>query len=106
MLGVVEKAESFAHALAIDQVSRHDSLCGQATSVAQRQRRAFDRTANRAPYVDFGEAILEQAVSFFRQKIADAARRGFECIVVMHQLGRRARTLFTAFREHWMSRDA
>src|ERR1700732_3779812 len=106
MLRVVEEAIDFADTVAIDQIDWHDLLRAQAPGTPQRERRAFDRTANRAPDVDFGEAILEQAVSFFRQKIADAARRGFECIVVMHQLGRRARTLFTAFREHWMSRDA
>ena len=105
MLRVVEEAIDFADTVAIDEIDRRDLLRAQATGIAQRERRAFDRTANRASDVDFGETILEQAVSFFRQKIADAARRGIEGIVVMHQLGGRARTLFTPFREHWITHD-
>src|SRR5216684_4207794 len=103
MLRVVEETVDFAHTLAIDQINRHDILCPQAAGVAQRERRTFDRTANRAPDVNFGEAILEQATSFLRQKIADAVRRGFEGIVVVHELGRRARALFAAFCERWIT---
>src|SRR5229473_5404326 len=105
MLRVVEEAVDFAHTLAIDQINRHDILCRQAAGVAQRERRTFDRAANRAPDVDFGEAILEQAISFLRQKIADAARRGLEGIVVVHELGRRASALFAAFREQRISNN-
>src|SRR5216684_3529196 len=99
MVRVVEETVDFAHTLAIDKINRHDILCPQAAAVAQRERRTFDRAANRSPDVDFGEAILEQAISLLRQKIADAAWRGFEGIVVVHELGRRASALFAAFRE-------
>src|SRR5580692_6808846 len=58
MPGVVEEAESFADAIAIDEIGRHAILEVQAASVAECQRRTFDRAANRAPDVDLGEAIL------------------------------------------------
>src|ERR1700735_1750713 len=56
MLRVVEEAEDFAHTVAIDESGRHTVLRGQAASVAERKRRAFDRAANRAPDVEFSEA--------------------------------------------------
>ena len=74
MLRVMEETIDFAHTIAIDQINRHDIFCPQAAGVAQRERRTCDRAANRTPDVDFGEAILQQAISFLRQKIADAAR--------------------------------
>ena len=61
--------------------------------------------ANRAPDVDFGEAILEQAICFLWQKIADAARRGVESIVVVHELGRSASAPFAAFSEQRITHD-
>ena len=71
MLRVIEETVDFAHTVAVDEINRHDILCPQAAGVAQRERRTFDRAANRAPDVDFGEAILEQAIGFLRQQIAD-----------------------------------
>src|SRR5260370_5449532 len=37
--------------------------------------------------------------------VADAARGGFEAIVVVHNLGGRPRALFAAFREHRIAHD-
>src|ERR1700730_6135184 len=102
---VMEETIDFAHTVAIDQIDRHDILCPQAAGVAQRERRTFDRAANRAPDVDFGEAILEQSIGFLWQKIADPVRRGFEGVVVVHELGRRASALFAAFREQRISNN-
>jgi hypothetical protein len=58
----------------MDLIHWHDIFSAQAAGVAKRERRAFDRTPDRAPDVDFGEAILEQTVGLVRQKVADAAR--------------------------------
>src|SRR6266851_6423530 len=60
MFRVVGEAVGFAHPLAIDQITGHDILRTQAAGIAQRERRTFDRAANRTPDVDLGETILEQ----------------------------------------------
>src|ERR1700758_3185326 len=70
MCRVVGEAVGFAHPLAIDQITGHDILRTQAAGVAQRERRTFDRAANRAPDVYFGEAILE------RDRLPPAEHRG------------------------------
>src|SRR5260221_4920466 len=57
MLRVVEEAEDFADALAIDEIDRHNIFRVQAASAAERQRRAFNWAANRPPDVDFGEPL-------------------------------------------------
>ena len=62
-----------------------------AVGITERQPRAFDRTANRASDVDFAEATLEQVISFLRQNVADAVRRGFETVVIVDERGGRAR---------------
>src|SRR5689334_5956970 len=51
MLRVVHEAINFADPFAIDEIHRHDILNAEAARVAERKRRAFDRAANRAPYV-------------------------------------------------------
>src|ERR1700722_3415705 len=105
MRGVVEEAESLADTIAIDEIGRHAVLRVQAASVAERERRAFDRAAARAPDVDLGEAVPQQVFCLFRNMVADAAWRGFEAVVVVNLLGHSARALFSAFREHWIAHD-
>src|ERR1700751_2644342 len=102
---VVGEAVGFADPLWIDELARDDIGGGQGAGIAKRQRPAFDRPANRTPYVDLRKAMAKQTISLLRQMVADAPRRRLQTVVVMHDSGGIARPLLTALGEPRVAHD-
>src|SRR5271155_3140301 len=63
MLGVVGEYIYFADPVAIDEIVGHQVSRCNGLRIAHRERIFLDRPANRTPYVDDGEAMLQQLVS-------------------------------------------
>src|SRR3989442_15586890 len=64
MVRVEGQREHFACSIPIAKLVFHEVLSLDASCVAYRQRRFFDRSSDRPPDVDYGESILEQSVRF------------------------------------------
>src|SRR5580658_6800399 len=97
MVRIVGEAIGLTDFVAIDQIGRDEVFGIDRAGIADRERRRFDGSAYRAPYVDFDKAMLQPLLGLRRrQVIADAARSRLGGVVIVNRFAIFTRVLFSA----------
>ena len=84
VLGIVGDGIGLADAIGIAALIHHEISGRDAAGVADGEREALDRMADRPPHLHDGEPALQEIVGLLRKKVAHALRAGPFGVVVVH----------------------
>src|SRR6516162_7176929 len=84
VLGIVGDGVGLADPVGIAALAHHEIPRRDAARVADREREALDRMADRPPHLHDGEAALQQFLRFVRKQVAHALRARPLGVIVVH----------------------
>src|SRR6516164_9283701 len=86
MLRVVSETIDLTDFVTVNEIGGHKVLRLDRLRIANRQGSTFDRSLNRSPDIDFGEAMLESLLCLGRrQMIQHTARTGLGGVIVVYR---------------------